>query len=64
MVDTVFRTIIPPLKAIDNGDGTYSVAIAILNPVAGTDTTFDIVYPPLKAVDNGDDTYLLSVEVS
>ena len=26
MADTTFRTTLPPLKAIDNGDGTYSVA--------------------------------------
>jgi hypothetical protein len=63
MPDTVFRTIIPPLKAVDNGDGTYSVSVVVLNPAAGTDSTFEIVYPPLKAIDNGDGTYLLPVEV-
>ena len=63
VADTVFRTIIPPLKAIDNGDGTYSVAVVILDPAGGTDTTFNIVHPPLEAVNNGDNTYLLSVEV-
>jgi len=26
MADTTFRTTLPPLRAIDNGDGTYSVA--------------------------------------
>ncbi len=62
MADTVFRTIIPPLKAVDNGDGTYSVAVVMLDPAAGTDLTFTDVFPALKAVDNGDGTYLLSVE--
>lgn len=34
MADTTFRTVLPPLKAVDNGDGTYSVAISIENMAA------------------------------
>lgn len=30
MPDTVFRTVLPPLKAVDNGDGTYSIPIALV----------------------------------
>ena len=29
MADKTFPTVLPPLKAIDNGDGTYSVAVVI-----------------------------------
>jgi len=63
MADTTFATIKPPLKAVDNGDGTYSVAVYLLDPAAGTDLTFADTIPPVKAVDNGDGTYLLQVEV-
>ena len=61
MADSTFSTVLPPLKAIDNGDGTYLVAVYPLFPAAGTDLTFTNVLPPLKAVDNGDGTYLLKV---
>jgi len=29
MADTIFQTFYPPLKAVDNGDGTYSVAVVM-----------------------------------
>jgi hypothetical protein len=29
MVDTTFRTVLPALKAIDNGDGTYSMGVKL-----------------------------------
>ena len=62
MADTVFRGVIPPLKAIDNGDGTFSVAVYIIPPiVGGTDMVFRTVGPPLRATDNGDGTYLLTI---
>ena len=63
MADTTFRTALPLLKAIDLGDGTYSVAVVIVPAiVGGTDITFKTVQPPLKAVDNGDGTYSIRVE--
>ena len=34
MADTTFRTILPPLKAVDNGDGTHSVSILDVNSAA------------------------------
>lgn len=64
MADTTFKTVNPPFKAVDNGDGTYSVAVSILNPVAGTDLTFTHTIPLVKAVDNGDGTYLLKIVCS
>ena len=37
MADTVFNTVFPKLKAVDNGDGTYSVAVNIpgMPPLSG-----------------------------
>lgn len=32
MADTTFRTILPPLRAFDNGDGTFSVS-AVISPL-------------------------------
>lgn len=61
MADTTFVKTLPPLKAVDNGDGTYSLAVCVLNPAAGTDTVFAGVIPPLKAIDNNDGTYLMSI---
>ena len=29
MADTTFATVLPALKAVDNGDGTYSLAVSI-----------------------------------
>jgi hypothetical protein len=29
MADTTFRTVLPALRAVDNGDGTYSVAVVM-----------------------------------
>lgn len=63
MADTIILGTDPPLRAFDNGDGTYSVAVIALSPAAGTDTVFIRTSPSIKAVDNGDDTYLLSLEV-
>ena len=63
MADTIFLGTDPPLKACDNGDGTYSIAIVALAPSTGTDTVFRDTDPKIKAVDNGDGTYLLPVEV-
>lgn len=64
MADKVFETVLPPLKAIDNGDGTYSMSVIPIYavPPGGTDTVFTTVKPNLKAVDFGDGTYLLSVK--
>ncbi len=31
MADTIFVGIFPPHKAVDNGDGTYSVAVKDVN---------------------------------
>jgi len=61
MADTTFRTILPALKAVDSGDGTFKVMASSQGlPVGGTDLTFTNILPPLKAVDNGDDTYSIS----
>ncbi|KKL51724.1 hypothetical protein LCGC14_2292660, partial [marine sediment metagenome] len=37
MADTIFRTIVPDLKAVDNGDGTFSLAVQIVGmpPLTG-----------------------------
>jgi hypothetical protein len=59
MADTTFRIVLPALKAIDNGDGTYSMAIEAMPDIVGADTTFVGVIPPLKAKDNGDGTFSL-----
>ena len=29
MADTTFETVLPALKAVDNGDGTFSIAVSI-----------------------------------
>ncbi len=36
MADTTFKTVLPPLKAVDNGDGTYSAAVSIAAQCLGT----------------------------
>ncbi len=60
MADSTFVTILPALKAVDNGDGTYSVS-AVLVPVGGgSDTVFAGISPPLKAHDNGDGSFAVS----
>ncbi len=33
MADTTFRTVFPNLKAVDNGDGTYSMAVSITSGI-------------------------------
>ena len=63
MADTVFRNTTPPLKAVDLGDGTYSLAVYMFADIGGTDVTFKSVLPALKAKDLGDGTYALAVEV-
>jgi len=40
MADTVFQSIFPALKAVDNGDGTYSIAV---NVAGGSVVIFDDV---------------------
>lgn len=70
MADTVFSHVgvnTGDLLAVDNGDGTYSVA---LSAVSGVDVSQDSVFatdPPLKAVyldnDNGKKRYAIAVVV-
>ena len=62
MPDSTFQSITPPLKAVDNGDGTFAQAV-VVTVVAGTgtDTVFAGMIPLLKAVDNGDGTYSVAV---
>ena len=63
MADTTFVLVLPALKAVDNGDGTYSLPLSQQAiPGGGTDLTFVGVKPPLKAIDNGDGTYSLAVK--
>ena len=64
MAGKVFIGISPPLKAVDNGDGTYSIAIAPrISPGGLTDDVFSGVSPSLKAVNYGDGTYLIKLEM-
>jgi len=62
MPDSTFQTVLPPLKAKDNGDATYAVAVYQVPMFVGTDLTFNTL-PPLKAVDNGDGTYSVMVKL-
>ena len=63
MADTTFRLVIPDLKAVDNGDDTYSLNVTeVTVPGGGTDTVFANTNPPLKAIDLGDGTYAISIE--
>jgi len=59
MADTTFQTTSPPLKAVDNGDDTYSIAVAVVNDT-GVYITFDRVLPSLRAVKLADNTYAIS----
>lgn len=61
MADTIFEGTIPPLKAVDMGDGTYAMAIRSMPDVGGTDIVLTIIRPGLKAFDNGDDTYSMAI---
>ena len=54
MADTTFQTTIPPVKAVDQGDGTYSKACVIYAD-SGIYTTFAKTFPPLRAVQIGVD---------
>ncbi len=58
-MDTVFRGAFPPVRAVDNGDGTYSVAVAVVNDT-GVYETFNTALPPLRAVKLADNTYAIS----
>ena len=60
MADTTFKMVLPALKAVDFGDGTYGVSAADMPAGVGVDTIFVGVSPPLKAIDNGDGTYSIS----
>ena len=63
MVDTIFRGVKPSLKAVDNGDGTFTVALTSMAVAGvGTDTIFP-TSPPLKAIDNGDGTYSVAISL-
>ncbi len=62
MADTTFRTTLPPLKAVDLGDGTYALCIVPLIVPGVSHTTFRTILPALKAIDNGDGTFSVSVE--
>ena len=62
MADTVFKGVIPDLKAVDYGDGTYLMAVSPVTAGAGDDTVFDTI-PPLKAINLDDGTYAISVVV-
>lgn len=62
MADTTFATILPPIKAVDLGDGTSSIAVQEpVVPAGGTDLTLANVIPPIKVVDLGDGTYAIAV---
>jgi len=63
MADTIFQTTSPPLKAVDNGDGTYSIAVAVVNDT-GDYSVFNKVLPPLRAVKLADSTYAIAAVVA
>lgn len=49
MVDGVFQTTNPPVKAHDNGDGTFSIC-AVVYEDTGIYETFVKTFPPLRAM--------------
>jgi hypothetical protein len=64
MVDSVFQSIVPVLKAVLLADGTYSLAANYpgVAPGTGADLVFNTI-PPLKAVDLGDGTYAMACKI-
>ncbi|MDD5049921.1 MAG: hypothetical protein PHH09_13430 [Methanoregulaceae archaeon] len=63
MADTVYRNTTPPVKAVDNGDATYSVAVFSEIPAGAGNTVFSNVSPPLGAIKLADGTYAVAVWV-
>jgi hypothetical protein len=61
MTDTTFSNAYPALKAVDLGDGTYSLAVVIMEPSATVKKSFHNMTPLLKASTEGDSIYLLTV---
>ena len=62
MADTTFRTILPPTKAHDNGDTTFSVRVQFRSDVTGGVATMIDVFPPLKLMELADGTYAMAVK--
>ena len=61
VADTVFKAVSPNVKAVDLGDGTYALAVVIVDEAAvPVNTTFRKTLPPTEAVDLGDGTYAIS----
>jgi len=51
MADTTYNLMIPPTKAIDNGDGTYSVSVALSTLVPSGIAKADIFNTALPAAE-------------
>jgi len=63
VADKTFNLLIPPTKAVDNGDGTFSPTVDIANmEMAGSRTISDVI-PPTKVTAYGDGTFALAMEV-
>ena len=61
MADDTFRTVLPRLKAVDNGDGTYSMPIKHSDLVSGgSDTVCTDTVPRIRFRDLGSTQYALS----
>ena len=52
MADTTFTMMVPGLKAVDLGDGTFGLSVSPITG-SGTDTVFPGTDPPIRAVDTG-----------
>ena len=61
MPDSVFQTTNPPVKAVDQGDGTYALSCTVYDDT-GTYETFVKTFPPLRAMNLGDGTYAIACE--
>ena len=60
MANTTFATVLPAIKAVDFGDGTYGLSVSVQTDPGGADLTFNSILPPLKAVAMGDGTYAMA----
>jgi len=49
VADTVFQTTNPPVKAVDQGDGTYAMSCTVYDDT-GIYTTFPKTFPTLRAM--------------
>lgn len=64
MGDKTYNLLIPATKAIDNGDGTFSLAVDVASVAPGVnDSTLKDMLPSIKVISLSDGTFALCTSV-